>query len=558
MSAYDTTAGRADLEAFDAHQPTNFWEADAHLRRVVAAWAGQETLEAWEAELSEFGAISATEIDPLVRLNDRVGNHPRLERWGPFGERLEAVEHHPSYHAAGRAIYGSGVIAALGEDGGVLRSQTLGYLSGLNGEAGHNCPAACTAGLVKALRAVGSEELKARYLPRLLSTDYDELAHGAQFLTEVQGGSDVGANEVVARPGARGEPWELTGEKWFCSNVTADLILLTARPEGAPAGTRGLSLFLAPRRLPDGSLNHFAIRRLKDKLGTRSMASAELDLLGLRAWPLGPLEDGFKNMMTHVINTSRLWNAVGTAAIARRSHWVARGYAEHRRAFGAAIGRYPMVQETLADMRVEADAMVSGTFYLLHLADRLERGEGDAALADFHRMAVNLNKMRGAQSGHEVVLSGVEVLGGNGAIESFSVLPRLLRDNVVYENWEGTHNVLLNQVLRDCRRLEVHEGFLSHLRQLASGHGRILAALEAAEAHLRQTLEAPDALATLEMRRAGERLSFLLWAAAMAADGTDGAVLEHFLDRRLGPAAPLDEAYLARIARLSGLREVAT
>jgi alkylation response protein AidB-like acyl-CoA dehydrogenase len=263
----------------------------------------------------------------------------------------------------------------------------------------------------------------------------------------------VGANALVARPAPGGEHFTLHGEKWFCSNATADLFLMTARPEGASAGTRGLGLFLVPRRLEDGSLNHFKLRRLKEKLGTRTMASAEIDFEGAVAWPLGPLEDGFKNMMTYVIDTSRLWNAVGTSATARRAHWVASAYARHRRAFGVPIRTYPMVQETLADMRAEADATVSGTFYLLHVADRLERGEGDATLEAFHRMALGLNKMRSAISAHEVVVSGIEILGGNGAIESFSVLPRLLRDNVVYENWEGTHNVLLSQTLRDCRRL---------------------------------------------------------------------------------------------------------
>ncbi len=552
MSTYDTVAGRDDLESFDRTQPENFWEADTHLQRIVRHWAGDPAFEAWFPALTEFGRISATEIDPLARLNDRVGNLPRLERWGPFGERLEAVEHHPSYHAAGRAIYGSGLITVLGEDASNLQAQTLGFLSGLNGEAGHNCPAACTSGLVKALRKLGTTAQKDRWLPRLLSPDYDTLAHGAQFLTEVQGGSDVGANVVVARKAEAGDHYTLHGEKWFCSNVTADLILVTARPENAGEGTKGLSLFLVPRRLEDGTLNAFTIRRLKDKLGTRTMASAELDLEGTLAWPLGPLEDGFKNMMTYVINTSRLWNAVGTAAIARRSHWVAEGYASHRRAFGPPIIKYPLVQETLADLRVEADAMTSGAFYLLHLADRLERGEGDDALLAFQRVAVNLNKMRGAQSGHEAVLSAIEVLGGNGAIESFSVLPRLLRDNVVYENWEGTHNVLLSQVLRDCRRLGIHQGFFEHLGTLAKGAPRLLTAIDTARGAFLETLECDDGVATLRMRQAGETLSFLIWAAVMQNDGTDQAIIDHFLDRHLGPTAPRDETYLGRIAALSG------
>jgi acyl-CoA dehydrogenase len=550
--SYDTQKGREDLLAFEREQPDNFWRADPHLQRVVRHWAGEDAVAAWEDDLDRFGGECAGPIDRAVRENNLNHNLPVLRRWGPYGDRIEEVEHHPSYHEAGRMIYGSGVMTALGEAGGNLRSQTLGFLSALNGEAGHNCPLACTAGVIKVMRALGSDELKERYLPRLLSRNYEQLAHGAQFLTEVQGGSDVGANSVRAVPGDD-VTWRIHGEKWFCSNVTADLILMTARPEGAPEGTRGLGLFLVPRRTPDGEINRFFIRQLKDKLGTRSMASAELDFDGAFAWAMGPVEDGFKNMMTHVINTSRVFNAVGTSGIARRACYIAHGYATRRKAFGPSLIEYPLVQETLADMRSETAAMTSGTFYLLHLMDRLDRGEaGDEEIA-FIRMAVNLNKMRSAQSSHDVTLSGVEMLAGNGAIESFSVLPRLIRDNIVFENWEGAHNVLLVQVLRDARRLALHEPFLSHLKAQAGEHPRIAGAIDTWGAEMSSLLAEEDAAATLRIRQAGGRLAWIQWAAAMLADGTEPALIEHFLDRRIGPEATRDSAYLERIRTLSGL-----
>lgn len=550
--SYDHDAGRADLIAFAAQQPTNFWKTDTHLQRLVGRWTTQEQLAQWREEFESFGAEAAGPIDEMVRINDRVGNHPRLERWGPYGDRIEAVEHHPTYHAIGRLIYGSGVMSALGEPGRTLRSQTLGFISGLNGEAGHNCPLACTAGIIKALLALGTDELKERYLPRLLSRDYDTLAHGAQFLTEVQGGSDVGANSIVARRVAdTADQWTIHGEKWFCSNVTADLILLTARPEDAGEGTKGLGLFLMPRRLPDGSLNAFRIRRLKDKLGTRTMPSAEIDFEGARSWALGPIEDGFKNVMTHVIDTSRIFNAVGTSANARRAHFVAHGYAQRRKAFGPAIIEYPMVQETLADMRAETLAMMSGSFYLLHLDDCIELHQASDEDQEFHRMAVNLNKIRSAQSAHEVVLSAIETLGGNGAIESFSVLPRLLRDNVVYENWEGTHNVLLAQVLRDCHKLHLERGLFAHLERQCEGHERLLEAVGEARAAMTEVLAVDPAAASLRIRPLGARLAWIQWAAAMHADGTPGQIIDHFLDRRLGPTAIRDASYLARIKSIS-------
>ncbi len=544
--------GRAELRRFAEEQPANFWRADPHLCRVLRHLAGEEALARWEGDLDRFGAVCAGPLDRAVRLNSLDANLPALDRFSPDGERIEEVRHHPSYHEAGRLIYGSGMARLLAEPGQNLQALAFFYLSSHAGEAGHNCPMACTAGVIKTLVAVASPELRDRYLARLTSTDYEELAHGAQYLTEVQGGSDVGQNAVRAVPDERGNRgWRLFGEKWFCSNVTADLALVTARPEGAAAGTEGLGLFLMPRRLPDGSLNAFAIRRLKEKLGTRTLATAELDLEGALAWQLGPLEEGFRNAVTHVIDTSRVFNAVGCAGIARRACLVAHAYAAQRRAFGRPILDYPMVQETLADMRSETAAMVSGVFQAVHVLDAVERGSASPAERAFLRLAINLDKMRTALSSHEVVQSGIEVLGGNGAIESFSVLPRLLRDNVVYENWEGSHNVLLLQALRDCRRKRVHEGYLALLAAQARGHARLASAVSEIGRELEEVLAADDATAGLRMKPLGSRLAWLQWATAMAADGTEAALLEHVLDRRLGPPSPRDAGFVRRVQVLS-------
>ncbi len=547
-----TDAGRAGLLEFEHLQPDNFWRAEAHLQRVLKHLGGA-AVEGWVEGLDRFGEECAGPLDALVQLNNLPQNLPRLDRFSPYGERIEEVEFHPSYHEAGAMIYGSGVMQVLGEWGANLRSMALFYLSSHNGEAGHNCPLACTAGLIKAVKAVGGEELQERYLGRLLSTDYAALAHGAQFLTEVQGGSDVGANAVRAVPDSAGiAPYRIYGEKWFCSNCTADLILMTARPEGAPEGTKGLGLFLVPRRLPDGTLNAYAFRRLKEKLGTRSMASAEIDFQGAYAWNVGDVAQGFNTVMTYVINTSRVVNAFGCCGIARRASITAHTYAQARKAFGTAIANYPLVQETLADMRTETDAMLSGSLYLAHLMDLAELGKLAEADTSFLRMAVNVNKMRAAMSSHEVALQGIEVLGGNGAIETFSVLPRLLRDNVVFENWEGTHNVLITQVWKDAQRKGMHKPFFAHLAELAKGHARLPALVDAIAKRFADTLGASDAEATLRMRPLASDASWLVWACAMHKDGTAPEVIAHFLDRRLGPQAERDAKYTARIKALAG------
>jgi acyl-CoA dehydrogenase len=295
------------------------------------------------------------------------------------------------------------------------------------------------------------------------------MQHGAQFLTEVQGGSDVGANAVTATPADDGT-WRINGEKWFCSNINADQFLMTARANDND-GTRGLGLFLVPRKLDDGALNGFYIRRLKDKLGTRTLASAELDFQDAVAYPVGAVERGFKTVVELVLNTSRLMNAIACGGFMRRVYIEAGQYACHRQAFGQAIASFPMVQEAIADIMSATYAATASSFYLAHLLDKIETGRASEQDEKSYRMLVNINKYITSITGSQMIHRGIEVLGGNGAIESFSILPRLYRDMVVLESWEGTHNVLCIQVVRDIARYSIHEAFIADMQtQLATVH----------------------------------------------------------------------------------------
>jgi len=506
-----STSGRADLAAWLADQPDDFL-VSARLLGLLQAqdWSATEHARHGPA-LAQYGQVVARELDGVAAQNNQPANLPRLAGWDGIGQASDPVQHHPTWWQAGRLIYGSGIMAAYGDRPVSHRAiLSLFYLSSHVGEGGHNCPLACTAGAIRALQALGTPEQRDRFLPRLLDSDFDTNFTAAQFLTEVQGGSDVGANATVARPQPDGS-WRIHGEKWFCSNIDADVIIMSARPEGQPAGTRGLSMFLVPAVLADGTRNHFKVRRLKDKLGTRSMASAELDFHGAVAEPLGPIASGFVNLMTLVINTSRLYNAFGCAGIAQRSYLVASGYARHRRAFGQPIAAYPLVQETLALILADAEACLAGSWMLAGLQERLDAGQATDTERGFFRVALNLNKMRTAQLGHDAVCRGIEVLGGNGAIESFSVLPRLLRDNVVYENWEGTHNTLMLQVLRDCKRLELHHAFFQTLAERLDED-----TLAGPRAAFESLLQAPPDLATLQLRPVCVQLATLVHLAALA------------------------------------------
>ena len=384
------------------------------------------------AVTSDFHAVVMDVVDPAVAEAER--NPPRL---GADGQ----IEFDPAYHRAGRAVWASGIVGAPARE-----QAALFYALAQAGEGGHACPVVCTAGLVRALRTMASDELRDRFLPPLLETDYDRAQRGAQFLTERHGGSDVGANRVEAVPD--GEAWRLHGEKWFCSVADADQFVVTARPRGAPDGTRGIGCFLVPR---EGG--GFRIRRLKDKLGTRALATGEIEFEGAVAYPLGPLEDGFKTAIG-VLNTSRWLNSVGSTGLMKRACLEALEFAREREAFGGRIDRFPLVRENLAVMKSEEAAAFASSMHLTEVVARIDEGAATDEDVVWHRLFVNGNKFVTSLAATQVVRRGIETLGGNGTIEDFSPLPRLYRDAIVFESWEGTHNVLCAQVLRDLERFD--------------------------------------------------------------------------------------------------------
>jgi acyl-CoA dehydrogenase len=559
--------GRQALQAWRESQPGNAFEADRHFQRLVPLYTTGEPVDGLTEELHRFGAQVAGPVDELVCKNNLHQNLPRLERYTGVGERIEQVDHHPTYHEAGSYIYGSGIMAAYEHHPNAAGVLSRFYVSCYNGEAGHNCPAACTAGVIRVLQELAPDDIREAYLPGFLDRDYEAHLEGAQFLTEVQGGSDVGKNDSRAIEQPDGT-YRIHGEKWFCSNIDADVFLMTARFEEGQDGTRGLGLFFVPRTLEDGSTNHFTIRRLKDKIGTRSMASGECDFRGAVAYHMGAPEDGFKNMMRLVINTSRLYNAAACMGTARRAYVTAQTYARHRVAFDKPIIDYPLVKETLANVKAEIDACVSGMMHLAWLQDRLDAGRASQVEQKFFRMALNLNKVRTAKAARWACVEGIEVLGGNGAIETFSVLPRLLRDSIVTENWEGTHNTLQMQIMRDMQKYGVHEGFFGYLGQLLDDctdddveRAQIVErAMGESRERLGQIAQMDLGPATLAMRPQMDQLAWLsyaairLWERAQldVAGEVDDASVDHFLELRLGDGVDYtDGSVLRRIDAVS-------
>ncbi|KTD28797.1 acyl-CoA dehydrogenase family protein [Legionella maceachernii] len=419
-------------------------------------------------QLRNFAHRVAYQLEPLVMENNLDANLPKVEHYNSIGEREDRVIHHPAYETAGNIIYGSDLMHYLLQPGQMHKSLSLFFLSSHAGEAGHNCPIACSAGVIRVLKNYCKLAETSFYLDKLTQPSYSQNYTGAQFLTEIQGGSDVGVNATQAYQDDL-KAWRITGEKWFCSNANADLILATARYDQNISGTKGLGLFLIPSRLPDGKPNQYKLRRLKQKIGTRSMATAEIEFEDALAYPMGELYQGIHLALENVLHVSRLFNAFSVLGMARRAFQTAYYYALNRRAFNHKIIDYPLVKETLAHIKAENTALIASIFYMANCQDELDTipyEEQPKEKQLLMRTLANLNKYFTAKRSVENIHHCIDILAGNGTIESFSSLPRLLRDCIVCENWEGTHFTLWMQTLRDIEKFKVDELFLDYLHQL--------------------------------------------------------------------------------------------
>jgi alkylation response protein AidB-like acyl-CoA dehydrogenase len=572
MAAIDAFAvAREQFAAWRKRYPENPFKADRHLDVVNRRYLDDVRLDRLREAGTRFGNLAPSLAAAIELYQSRP---PELDKYDGAGNPIEAVRFADGYHDAGRIVWGSGLLRRALEPGNSFEQANFMYLLSLEGEMGHMCAATCTTGLIRVLRRNGSQELQDRYLPALTDLDYDRADRGAQFLTEVQGGSDVGA--IASEVTAVGDgTHRITGEKWFCSAADADLFLLLARPPDSPPGTAGLACFLVPREV-DGRPNGFSIRRLKDKLGTTSMASAEIDFTDSLAYLVGGLDEGFKIMVTAMLNSSRWLNAIGDVGIMRRAYLEAANYAAVRTAFGRRIGDFPLVRSQLARIKAEWLAALHSTWALTELDEAVDLASGGNPIEDaevgFHRYLVNANKLGCALAATSTVGRAIEVLGGNGTIEDFSVLPRLLRDAVVYEQWEGTHNVLTAQVLRDIGKLGL-AGIVIDLTavllkgigddDLALVGGRAEAALEDLAGGISRSLEDPE-FGSLHFRTQLERLlrthqvALLLDAAAseedsgLAAELTAAATLltGEYLDP--GYRSEDDPRHLRTVDRLLG------
>jgi acyl-CoA dehydrogenase len=436
-------------DAMPTTRGLNFYREDPNLEFVCSTVMDDPTLERARPQLVELGRIAGDELDALA---DQADKHPPVLRaYDERGRRADEVVFHPAYREMERLAFGRFGLAAMSHGAGVLGwpgtvphtvKYALSYLFSQS-EFGLLCPVNMTDSTARMLRRYGSAELQARYVPRLTATDIALLWQGTQWMTEKTGGSDIGAATSVARPDADGT-WRLWGDKWFCSNANCDLALTLARPEGAPAGTRGLAMFLVPKILPDGTKNAWTINRLKDKLGSKSMATGEVTYAGAVAWLVGEPGRGFKQMM-EMVNGSRLSNAMRAAGIMRRAFLESVVHARGRAAFGAALIELPLLRASLLEMLLDAEAATS---VVLNAAAAFDRADAGSA-ADLRLLRILTPVAKGWTTARARVVAGeaMNVRGGNGYVEEWPNA-RLLRDSYLGAIWEGAQSVVALDVQR--------------------------------------------------------------------------------------------------------------
>lgn len=559
----------SDLDHFDQSPPrlVDEWVEEPSLRRLLGRILPGEVLAEVTPSLAHMGELASTTLAADAALLDHRDGEPRLVRYDPWGERIDEIVTHPAWDRIGRVAAEEGVVAtgyerAHGEHSRVHQYALANLFAPSSGL--YSCPLAMTDGAARTLEVHGDDAVKDRALPRLTSRDPDTMWTSGQWMTERTGGSDVGASLSRAVPD--GDVWRLHGTKWFTSAVTSQMALTLARPDGNSAGGRGLAMFYLEVRDDEGRLNHIEVRRLKDKLGTRQMPTAELELRGTVAHLVGEPANGTRNIAP-MLHVTRLWNAVSSVGGMRRAWCLARDYARRREAFGRLLEDQPLHVATLADLRIQHEAALQLTFHAVRLFGRVDVGVATSREEQALRLLLPLTKLVTAKQAVAQASEALESFGGAGYIEDTG-LPVLLRDAQVLPIWEGTTNVLSLDALRAVQHDDAFGAFAEMAHELATGATDArpaavatagLAAVDHAGAWLRTTLDDQGIDALQHGARAwsytlGRGLQAILLAVQaqhdldVEADGTTIAVAERFarggLDELAGLGSLADDATL--------------
>jgi acyl-CoA dehydrogenase len=444
-----------DYGQHEEGRAVNYWELDRSLQDEIERVYGDDYEDGTEL-LAEFGEVVGHKMADNADIIDKNG--PELHTYDKHGDIINEVEYHPAQFENERLMHEHGTIAdsfsappgrdePLTQAHSIAMEHLLSYV-----DTGLGCPTGMTAAAAVVLDEFDDEGRFDEFYEGCIARDYDEAMLSGMFLTENQGGSDVGKTETTARQAEDGT-WRLTGEKWFCSNLDGDFVFTLARLPDGGEGVRGLGMFLVPREKPDGERNDYYFRRLKDKLGTTSVPTGEVEFDGTFACLFGDAEKGFSYMAT-MLNRSRIAVAAWSLGIAGRALLEAKIHAADREAFGATLDEHALMRADLVDMAVDYEA---GAALLYDAADAFDGWRsGDDADRRLMRLLLPLSKFRIARDAVDIASYGAEVLGGDGVVEDF-VTERLYRDAQIHPIWEGTTNMLAFDMLRAIEDVDAHE-----------------------------------------------------------------------------------------------------
>lgn len=432
----------------DARQSQNFYQSDLILKDYFSSFIPARVIAYLDQHMEQMGAIAAQEMNKLSQLADRYP--PQLNRRDAYGKEVFEIEFHPSYQDLIAIAVKSQMFHVKWDEhlqqrfGGYQHQMGfgIGFLYAMT-ELGVFCPLCMTDGVARLIQQFANEEDQARLLPHFSTLEPNDFYTGAMFLTEKAGGSDVGANLVSARH-FKDDLYYLNGEKWFCSNANAEVIFVLARTDQNIQGTKGLSIFLVEKKLKDGSRNPMEIYRLKDKLGVRSMASAEIELTETIGQLIGEEGQGFK-IMTEMINLSRLYNAVAALSGTRRAIIEAYQFLSFRNTFGKSALSHALIRDKLEELGASYVALFLLTFHTIETLDLADQGDEEAK--ELLRLLTPMSKKYTAQEGVYMVRESMELMGGMGYIED-TVIPRIMRDMMVLPIWEGAGNIMTLDMLR--------------------------------------------------------------------------------------------------------------
>ncbi len=437
-----------DISLYKGLRGNNFYEMDRALQRMVSRYSETFSIEhktAMIAHIRGYGDLVGGRLDELTEKCHKEGKYGEIVKFDRTGSRIDEIVYSAEQLESRKLSFDYGVVnldfhKEWKYSFPSIHRYALAYLMNLNGEGGVACPLAMTDGMILALKKIGSEKQKLKYLPLVAGEGSPSHFMAGQYVTERVGGSNVSANRTIAKKMDNGK-WSLTGEKWFCSNP-GDLWVTTAKIEG----TNTIGMFLVPRFKENGSLNGHHILRKKDIIGSRGKLTVEIIYDQTEAEEFGRPSHGLVNLIKYIIKISRIHVGLGACGNSRRAVMEALEYSKWRTAFGKQVNEFSIFARQLAEMQILQTAMTFVNFRSVDLAEKEHLAS---------EIYIPLLKFKSSSQASWITQRAILSLGGNGIVGDFSPLPRLHNDSIINETWEGTHLIITNHVLHALNKSKI-------------------------------------------------------------------------------------------------------